>query len=94
MGAGQPAGVLPKPQLFLPTLIGMGQDLVSVRTALVWVPVTTGSDVTGVSFRLPCGALKGVLGRPLAAIRSGHGFHDPQTLHHTTSGCASSEDQL
>lgn len=37
-GAGQPAGVLPKPQLFLPTLIETGQDLVSVHTALVWVP--------------------------------------------------------
>lgn len=68
MGAGQPTSVLPKSELFLPTLIETGQDLVSVHTALVWVPVTSGSDVTGVSFYLPEGELKGVLRRPLAEI--------------------------
>lgn len=67
VGAGQPAGVLPNPWLYLPTVIETGWDLVSVHTALVWVLATAGSVVTDV-FHLPEGGLKRVLGWPLAEI--------------------------
>lgn len=68
VGGRQPAGVLPKPQLFLPILIETRQDLVSVHTALIWILATVASVLTGVCFHLPEGGLKGVLGRRLAEI--------------------------
>lgn len=68
VGAGQPAGVLPEPRLCLPTLIETAPDLVGVHTALAWVPATAASILTGISFHLPEGELKGVLGRRLAEI--------------------------
>ena len=52
VGAGQPAGVLPEPQLCLPTLIETAPGLVSVHTALVWVLATAASILTGISFHL------------------------------------------
>lgn len=36
VGAGQPAGVLPKPQLFLPSLLETGQDRTSSVSTLLW----------------------------------------------------------
>lgn len=45
-------GSLLKHHLFLPTLIEMGWDHISVLTALSWLQVTSGSDLTGVFFPL------------------------------------------
>lgn len=71
VGAGQPAGVLPSwCSALLTNSISdrTGQDLVGVHPALVWVPASAASILTGVSFHLPEGGLKAVLGRRLAEI--------------------------
>lgn len=70
-GAEQPARVLPKPQLFLPSLLATGQDRTGPSQcppALVWDPASAASVLTGVPFHLPEGGLTGELDRRLADI--------------------------